>query len=133
MDLLGNLKKLLGIQDQPVKPVQAQKQPKAPGIGSLLGETVANNLPLTQIRYYEDGSNSAGGRAMDSPDDFLPEVRSQQQITQAPFRLFEDGTFQGDPRNFKSRNPAYTFYEDNSFREAPGAVKSFETLLNRRR
>jgi len=32
-----------------------------------------------------------------------------------PFRMFEDGTFEGNPNMFLSDNPGYKFYEDNSF------------------
>lgn len=46
--------------------------------------------------------------------------RSQAQIQAAPFKMYEDNSYQGDPRGFQSLNPGYTFYEDNTF-SAPKA------------
>ena len=42
-------------------------------------------------------------------------LRTPQQIQQAPPKLFEDGSFQGNPQVLKKQNPGFTFYEDNSF------------------
>jgi hypothetical protein len=66
-------------------------------------------------KQYEDGSDNRGRRAMDSLDDFQSSVRAQQQIQQAPFRMYEDNSFQGDPRQAALARPSTTFYEDNSF------------------
>lgn len=32
-----------------------------------------------------------------------------------PFKMYEDMSFQGDPRQFMQQNPGYQFFEDNSF------------------
>jgi len=42
-------------------------------------------------------------------------VRSQQQIQASPFKMYEDNSYQGDPRGFQNLNPGYRFYEDNTF------------------
>jgi hypothetical protein len=46
-------------------------------------------------------------------------VRTQEEKDAAPFRMFEDNSFQGDPSQFKVGNPNYRFYEDNSFSAPP--------------
>lgn len=48
-----------------------------------------------------------------------PRPRTQAQINSAPFKMYEDNSFQGNPRQFMATHPGYTFYEDNTF-TAPG-------------
>lgn len=42
-------------------------------------------------------------------------VKNQGQINSAPFKMYEDNSFQGDPRQFIGENPGYRFFEDNTF------------------
>ena len=47
------------------------------------------------------------------------QVRTQQQIQTAPFKMYEDNSFQGNPTQFQASNPNYKFYEDNTFSKQP--------------
>lgn len=74
--------------------------------------------------YYDAGPQPAGVRyPRYNPDtgyyqagpNQMPQIRTQQQIQAAPFRMYEDGSFQGNPQQFQRNNPGYRFYEDNTF------------------
>jgi hypothetical protein len=89
--MFDRLKRLLGTADS--QPQRAKLQPALP-----------MRAMAQPIRQYEDGSNSAGRRAMDSPDDFtadnmpprplmapLPSIpRQQRTFNTQPFRRYED-------------------------------------------
>lgn len=62
------------------------------------------SVPLPAKAMVQDGQ--PGG---------YPAVRSQQQIQASPFKMYEDNSYQGDPRGFQNLNPGYRFYEDNTF------------------
>lgn len=52
-------------------------------------------------------------------------IRTQQQIQQAPFRMYEDGSFQGNPQQYQQRNPQARFYEDNTFQDPLAELRRF--------
>ena len=44
-----------------------------------------------------------------------PAARTMQQREAMPFKMYEDQSFQGNPRQFMQQNPGFQFYEDGSF------------------
>ena len=40
---------------------------------------------------------------------------SKRTAPQKDFKMYEDNSFQGDPKEFMSKNPGYRFFEDNTF------------------
>ena len=83
---------------------------------------------------FEDGTDG-----LRRPGGFPAQgLRTREQIQQAPFRMYEDQTFQGNPQAFAQNNPALRFYEDNSFGPAPyqnpimGATNVTEQLQRNR-
>jgi hypothetical protein len=52
------------------------------------------------------------------------EAMTQPRLRQQPFKMYEDGSFQGNPQAFRATNPGTKFYEDNTFSNpAPQAQK----------
>jgi hypothetical protein len=72
----------------------------------LLGQTKDNRTTNKMV---------GRGQLPRSQKEIYPQIRTQEQIRQAPFRMFEDQSFQGNPRQFLQQNPRVRFYEDNSF------------------
>lgn len=52
--------------------------------------------------------------------------RPQQQAQPQPFKMYEDMSFEGDPRQFIQQNPGFTFYEDGKF--APPQVRNQQQI-----
>jgi len=48
------------------------------------------------------------------------------------FKMYEDQSFQGDPRQFMQQNPGYRFYEDNTF-SAPRQQPQADPMAELRR
>lgn len=115
MDLLGALGQLLGASK-----INSDIEVKAwPEKQDLYRRPRVNN------RFSEGIGFDAVGRAARGVGNDLSAIippnglRTRQQIRNAPFKMFEDQTFQGNPAQFQAQNPQYTFFEDNSFGVRP--------------
>ncbi len=121
--MLGDLiRKILGNDQPPARKLAKRIAPGAAS-GSLMGRSGvqdASQLP-SGMNFDRQSLNIPEGFGGTNPP--LPQgmrfqsgLRDQRAKDVAPFRMFEDNTFQGRPSdNFRMTNPDYTFYEDNSF------------------
>lgn len=117
--MLGFLRKLLGQDEEERRPVAQQPQAR----------------PQTPPQY----SGKIGGQFGQTLKAFSP---------QNSFRMYEDNSFQGDPRAFRNPSinyedgtsgPRFKFYEDNTFIEngrplpqrAPSPMDELEALRRR--
>lgn len=121
--LLDQLKQKLGIS----KPAPKAKAKPAAKRATLMqvnadgshGPSNQGHLPPAQ---QKDTWMSDDPRAV--------QPRGYDEIRQSPFKMFEDNSFQGDPRQFRMDNPDFKFYEDNSF-SAPRPLRMGSTVAPR--
>jgi hypothetical protein len=82
------------------------------------GKTFSNPEPVRGPIQQSPGLTQLPQDASQMPRgmQFQSGLRDQRAKDVAPFRMFEDGSFQGIPsQSFRTTNPGYNFYEDNSF------------------
>lgn len=71
---------------------------------------------LTQLLAQGLGSQGqAKPRTQGAGAPARPQSPGVQITDSRPFKMYEDRSFQGDPRQFIQQNPGYQFYEDGSF------------------
>lgn len=66
---------------------------------------------------------------IDTPQGYVTAEQYNQMMAPKPFKMYEDQSFQGDPRQFMMANPSYRFYEDNSF-SPPQALQDASNSLS---
>lgn len=71
---------------------------------------------LHQLANLLGHHQPAGQTALQGAQQPQP-LRTQQQVRGAPFKMYEDNSFEGNPAAFQKANPNFKFYEDNTFSE----------------
>lgn len=68
-------------------------------------------------KLYDQANMFDGGKTASNPrgNQPLPKAMPMQPMAQKPLKMYEDQSFEGDPTSFRTANPEYKFYEDNTF------------------